>query len=170
MRAQEIEQVSEVLHSRERPIDISKLSKLVLALCLWRILLFVTHSNWDFSWVFYKRLSSFEYHLHLFLLTFITAVCSERFPALVSRVLLKPVIWLLLQFNCLPRNTRSGCGESRNRLTTALYIFSCFCLAFTWLACSSFVGIFWVRFSLPFWMIFINFEKSFNLHIRNFLI
>ena len=67
----------------------------------------------------------------------------------------------------LPHDAESGCGESRNRLITVLYLFF---LLFTWLLLlySSFAGIFWVRILQTFWMIFINFNRSLILHTEKF--
>ena len=77
-------------------------------------------------------LHTFCHHLDINLIQFYWLLLLGsvlNFPALLSRVLWKPVIWILSQFSWLVATyVGSGCGVSRNRLLTVLYLFFCFCL------------------------------------------
>ena len=74
-------------------------------------------------------LHAFCHHLNSILIRFYWLLLPNvvlKFPALLSRVVRKPVMWILSHWT-LPHDAGSGCGESRNRLLTVLYIFF-FCL------------------------------------------
>ena len=79
----------------------------MLSLCLWKSLLLVTyhvtHSSWAFSWVFCRCLPSFDYYFNSVLLNSVSE-SFLRFRDLAFCILLKPGIWLLLQFNWIYRN------------------------------------------------------------------
>ena len=111
-------------------------------------------------------LHAFFRHLNIILIHFYWLLLLEsvlRFLALLSHVLRKPFIWILSQFNWLVA-TRCriwvwGILEQiTNSFISFLFMFTC-----TLLSCSSFAGIFWVCFLPTFKMIFINFNRSFNL-------
>ena len=76
-------------------------------------------------------------HIHLFIYLYL------KFLVLLSHVLSNPVIWLSMQFNRLVATRMGSVGN--------------YWLTWNLLECSSFAGIFRVRFSLAFWMIFNNF-------------
>ena len=107
----------------------------MLASCLWKSLLFllVLHA-------FYRHLNTILIHFYWLLL--LESVL--RFPALLSRVMRKPVIWILSQFNGM---VATSCGtwvweiseQITNSFISFLSLFTC-----TLLLYSSFAGIFWL--------------------------
>ena len=107
------------------------------ALRLWKSLLLLAHSIWAFACVFVVIRISFKFTP----IDFIT-VSVLRFPALLSSVLRKPVIWTLSQFNwLLPHDAGSGCGGISEQITNSfisfLFMFTCPLLLY-----SSFADIF----------------------------
>ena len=96
---------------------------------LWKSLLFLTHSSWAFSWVFCMYFAVIWISFYPLLVTFIT--CWSLF----WDSLLYCITYggnQLFEFyrnstDWLPHDAGSGCGESRNRLITVLYLFF-FCL------------------------------------------
>ena len=88
---------------------------------------------------FMRVLHAFCRHSNIILIHFYWLLLLEsvlRFLVLLSRVLRKPVIWILSKFNWLVVTwCRIWVWESRNRLLTVLYFFFfcllvlCFCVA-----------------------------------------
>ena len=73
-------------------------------------------------------LPSFEYHFNSVLLTFITGVCSE-IPCFICLAFCRNQLFKFYRnsMDWLPHYAGSGCGDSRIRLLTVLYLFF-FCL------------------------------------------
>ena len=94
---------------------------------LWKNLFFLTHSS--------QALVIAFYHTNIILIHFYWLLLLDSvlgFPALVSRILWKPLIWLLSRFNWLVATWcdiwASGCRDSRNRLQIVLHVFISVCV------------------------------------------
>ena len=98
----------------------------MLASRFWKSLLFLTHSSWAFSGLFFMCLAVIWIS---FWLIFITGVCS-KIPCSIVSCLKTPVLWIYYKStDWLPHDVGYECQESRNRIVTVLYPFF-FCLLF----------------------------------------
>ena len=137
----------------------------MLASRFWKSLLFLTHSSWAFSGLFFMCLAVIWIS---FWLIFITGVCS-KIPCSIVSCLKTPVLWIYYKStDWLPHDVGYECQESRNRIVTVLYPFFFCLLFFTFIQLLR--GYFFSTFLANVLEIFINFNGSFDFFIGNFLI
>ena len=118
----------------------------MLASRLWNSLLFLTHSS--LLGFFMRVLHAFCRHpiiisIHFYRLLLLESIL--RFLVLLSRVLRKPVIWVLSIFNRLVARWYGIWVWGISKQITNSFISFLFLFTFTLLLYSSFEGIFWVR-------------------------